>query len=170
MIYIRKGEERMVKSVLGYWDRSAILTLIFADDMLCGRWDIELSQLLEIIWQELERSGLEIRKSIWCFQSGKAGWVGVGVGVGVVEIIWERIDLPGILYGMEVADVDDRVMEQLEAIGSPYISSPYTYSHFMHFGSTLSHRRYYMNHISITCRFSHSGLSWSPVSHRSHLI
>ena len=104
------------------------------------------------------------------FPVGESGVGGCGCGGGVVEIIWERIDLPGIPYGMEVADVDDRVMEQLEAIGSPYISSPYTYSHFMHFGSTLSHRRYYMNHISITCRFSHSGLSWSPVSHRSHLI
>ena len=84
-----------------------------------------MSQLLEIIWQELERSGLEIRKSIWCFQ--EAEWVGVSVGVGVwvVEIIWERIDLLGILYGMEVADVDDRVMEQLEAIGSPYIIAIY---------------------------------------------
>ena len=34
----------------------------------------------------------------------------------------------------------------------------------MHSGSTLSHRRFYnMNHISMTCRFSHSRLSWSPL-------
>ena len=26
------------------------------------------------------------------------------------KIIWEKISLPGILYGMEVADVEDRVM------------------------------------------------------------
>ena len=40
----------------------------------------------------------------------------------------------------------------------------------MHSGSTLSHRRFYMNHISMTCRFSHSRLSSSPVSHRSQFI
>ena len=27
------------------------------------------------------------------------------------KIIWEKIGLPGISYGMEVADVEDRVME-----------------------------------------------------------
>ena len=42
--------------------------------------------------------------------------VEVGWGWGMGEIIWERINLPGILYGMEVADVDDGVMEQLETI------------------------------------------------------
>ena len=33
-----------------------------------------------------------------------------------VKIIWEKISLPGILYGMEVADVEERVLEELEAI------------------------------------------------------
>ena len=32
------------------------------------------------------------------------------------KIIWEKISLPGILYGMEVSDVEDRVLEELEAI------------------------------------------------------
>ena len=32
------------------------------------------------------------------------------------KIIWEKISLPGIQYGMEVADVEDRVLEELEAI------------------------------------------------------
>ena len=32
------------------------------------------------------------------------------------KIIWEKVSLPRILYGMEVAEVDDRVMEELEEI------------------------------------------------------
>ena len=32
------------------------------------------------------------------------------------KIIWEKINLPGILYGMEVADVKERVLEELEVI------------------------------------------------------
>ena len=162
----------MVKSVLGYWDRSDN-----SDANLC-RWYAmwEVGHWVVAVVRDYLAGIREVRvknqENYMVFPVGESrvGGCGGGGGCGVVEIIWERIDLPGILYGMEVADVDDRVMEQLEAIGSPYISSPYTYSHFMHFGSTLSHRRYYMNHISITCRFSHSGLSWSPVSHRSHLI
>ena len=35
------------------------------------------------------------------------------------KIIWEKISLPGILYGMEVADVEERVLEELEAIQVP---------------------------------------------------
>ena len=30
------------------------------------------------------------------------------------KIIWEKISLPGILYGMEVADLQNRVMEESE--------------------------------------------------------
>ena len=32
------------------------------------------------------------------------------------KIIWEKISLPGILYGMEVAYVEERLLEELEAI------------------------------------------------------
>ena len=32
------------------------------------------------------------------------------------KIIWEKISLPGILYRMEVVDVEDRVQEELEVI------------------------------------------------------
>ena len=189
-IYIRKAVEKLVASKLGVTIGGVrVPALIFADDIvLCARSEIELSKLLGILWQELEKLGLEINEEksmvlslgtvrgthTGMVKSDKGHWqimvrrerlmviregedykyLGVfvsnlgivrkrGEGGGVDEIvrkaqvqaaivrdeirdsydkiregkmIWERICLPRILYGMEVAEVGDKVLEELEAI------------------------------------------------------
>ena len=60
-IYIRKTVEKLVASKLGVTIGGVrVPALIFADDIvLCARSEIELSKLLGILWQELEKMGLE---------------------------------------------------------------------------------------------------------------
>ena len=64
-IYIGKAVERMERSRLGIEIRGVtIRALIFEDDIvLCGGSEIELSQLLGIIWQELDKLGLVINEA-----------------------------------------------------------------------------------------------------------
>ena len=71
-IYIRKAVERMGRSGLGIEIGGVTVSaLIFADDIvLCGGSEIELSQLLEFIWQELDELGLKMGKRVWCYQWG----------------------------------------------------------------------------------------------------
>ena len=64
-IYIGKAVERMERSRLGIGIKGVtIRALIFEDDIvLSGGSEIELSQLLGIIWQELDKLGLEINEA-----------------------------------------------------------------------------------------------------------
>ena len=63
-IYIRKAVEKLVASKLGVTIGGVrVPALIFADNIvLCARSEIELSKLLGILWQELEKLGLEINE------------------------------------------------------------------------------------------------------------
>ena len=63
-IYIRKAVEKLVESKLGVTIGGIrVPALIFANDVvLCARSEIELSKLLGILWQELEKLGLEINE------------------------------------------------------------------------------------------------------------
>ena len=64
-IYIRKAVGRLGRSGLGIEIGGVkIPALVFADDIvLCGGSEIELSHLLGIIWQELDKLGLEINET-----------------------------------------------------------------------------------------------------------
>ena len=64
-LYIRKAVERMERSGLGIEIGGVkIPALVFADNIvLCGGSEIELSHLLGITWQELDKLGLEINEA-----------------------------------------------------------------------------------------------------------
>ena len=71
-----------------------VSALIFADDIvLCGGSEIELSQLLEFIWQELDELGLNINgEKSMVLPVGERGKARKRWGRGVVKVsnmIWQ---------------------------------------------------------------------------------